>query len=71
MANKLYAMELLTEEVAKDVAANPPGMDAVSKYCIQAVPVHFSGTALDLCTASGSNSRGIHGNLEPEDVPMD
>lgn len=23
MANKLYAMELLTEEVAKDVAANP------------------------------------------------
>mgnify|MGYP006998003434 CR=1 FL=1 len=60
MANKLYAMELLTEEVAKDVAANP-----------QAVPVHFSGTALDLCTASGSNSRGIHGNLEPEDVPMD
>ena len=47
------------------------GMDAVSKYCIQAVPVHFSGTALDLCTASGSNSRGIHGNLEPEDVPMD
>ena len=49
MANKLYAMEQLTEEVAKD----------------------FSGTALDLCTASGSNSRGIHGNLEPEDVPMD
>lgn len=26
---------------------------------------------IDLCTASGSNSRGIHGNLEPEDVPMD
>ena len=24
-----------------------------------------------LCTVSGSNSRGIHGNLEPEDVPMD
>ena len=57
MANKLYAMEQLTEDVAK--------------YCIQAVPVHFSGTALDLCTASGSNSGGFHGNLEPEDVPMD
>ncbi len=43
----------------------------VCKYCIQAVPVHFSGKVSDLCTASGSNSRGIHGNLEPEDVPMD
>ena len=64
MANKLYAMEQLTEEVAKDVSANP-------QEWIRFVPVHFSGTALDLCTASGSNSGGFHGNLEPEDVPMD
>ena len=24
-----------------------------------------------LCTATGSNCRSIHGNLESEDVPMD
>ena len=75
MANKLYAMEQLTEEVAKDVAASPQEwmrfLDTASKLYKYTSPVHFSGTALDLCTASGSNSRGIHGNLEPEDVPMD
>ena len=63
------AMERIADVVG--CCCQSAGMDAVSKYCIQAVPVHFSGTALDLCTASGSNSRGIHGNLEPEDVPMD
>ena len=29
MANKLYAMELLTEEVAKDVAANPQELSLI------------------------------------------
>lgn len=71
MANKLYAMEQLTEEVAKDVAASPQEWDAVPKHCIQTVQIHFSRTAFNLCTATGSNCRSIHGNLESEDVPMD
>ena len=33
MANKLYAMELLTEEVAKDVAANRSEERRVGKEC--------------------------------------
>ena len=70
MANKLYAMELLTEEVAKD-SCQSAGMDAVPKHFIQTVQIHFSRTAFNLCTATGSNCRSIHGNLESEDVPLD
>lgn len=70
MANKLYAMEQLTEEVAKDVAASPQEwmrfLDIASKlykYTFQ--------NSFNLCTATGSNCRSIHGNLESEDVPLD
>ena len=70
MANKLYAMEQLTDEVAKDIAASPQ-MDAVPKYGIQVVPVYFSGAAFNLCTTTGSNRSSFHGNLESEDVPLD
>ncbi len=71
MANKLYAMEQLTEEVAKDVAASPQEWMRFLEHCIQTVQIHFSRTAFNLCTATGSNCRSIHGNLESEDVPMD
>ena len=47
------------------------GMDAVPKHFIQTVQIHFSRTAFNLCTATGSNCRSIHGNLESEDVPLD
>lgn len=70
MANKLYAMEQLTEEVAKDVAASPQEwmrfLDTASKlykYTFQ--------NSFNLCTAAGSNCRSIHGNMESEDVPLD
>ena len=53
MANKLYAMEQLTEEVAKDVAASPQEwmrfLDTASKL----YKYTFSRTAFNLCTATG------------------
>ena len=69
--------EFLIDQIGKaSNSSNFPSMTRAMERIADVVEekweeVHFSGTALDLCTASGSNSRGIHGNLEPEDVPMD
>ena len=66
MANKLYAMEQLTEEVAKDVAASPQEWMRFLNTASRLYKYTFN-----LCTATGSNCRSIHGNLESEDVPLD
>ena len=71
MANKLYAMELLTEEVAKDVAANPQEWMRFLNTASRLYRYTFPEQLLIYAQRPGSNSRGIHGNLEPEDVPMD
>lgn len=68
MANKLYAMEQLTEEVAKDVAASPQEW---MRFLNTSSRLYKYRTAFNLCTATGSNCRSIHGNLESEDVPLD
>ena len=65
MANKLYAMELLTEEVAKDVAANPQEWMRFLNTASRLYRYTFPEQLLIYA------QRGIHGNLEPEDVPMD
>ena len=61
MANKLYAMEQLTEEVAKDVAASPQEW------------MRFLDTALRRIIIPEALTVALPtiGNLESEDVPLD
>ena len=71
-ATACASLELWNEpRGGKRCSCQSAGMDAVPKHCIQTVQIHFSRTAFNLCTATGSNCRSIHGNLESEDVPLD
>ena len=70
MANKLYAMEQLTEEVAKDVAASPQEWMRFLNTASRLYKYTFPEQLL-IYAAIGSNCRSIHGNLESEDVPLD
>ena len=71
MANKLYAMEQLTEEVAKDVATSPQEWMRFLNTSSRLYKYTFPEQLFNFITATGSNCRSIHGNLESEDVPLD
>ena len=72
MANKLYAMEQLTEEVAKDVAASPQEwmrfLNTASRLYKYTLPEQILIYAQ---RPEATAVVSIHGNLESEDVPLD